>query len=314
LQNAYENRVAEGNALYSPVFNSLGDKSIYDGLNPALSSYQALENGLLKNNRNLNSLNQQFTANPTLQNAHNLQSQLGTAIRKLQSSDAKGNLSVADRNTMQGYQAAQDALRSDINTFLTGQNPALANQYDKATANWAQNVTPYLENSKIAQIAKGDVTNPSAITNLFKNPEPEMQQIVSDIGSQANNKILYSVLGKTQSNLTPEKLTSAFNQLDNKGLSSYVTPELAQQFEQLASKTTARNMAQTAGAGVLGAHFLGPLGAIAGAAGPTVLRKLGQFAPSLNMSFSPLMNALRMGYRPTVNAGAANLIDYRGGQ
>jgi|GEM_PF-5571768 len=278
-------------------------------------AYNALDDGIINSyDRNLTALHQRFTDNPTLQNAHNLQSQLGSSIRKLQANDAKGNLSVADRNTMQGYQAAQDAVRSDIDTYLTSQNPALANQYNLATANWAQNVTPYLENSKIAKIAKGDVTNPTAIANLFKNPEPEMQQIVSDIGPQANNKILYSELGKTQANLTPEKLTGLYNQLDKKGLASYVTPDLAQQFEQLGGKIAARNMAQTAASGVLGAHFLGPLGAIAGAAGPTVFRKLGQIAPSVNLPLrDSLLNVLRAGYKPTTNAVQANLINYQEG-
>lgn len=315
IKNAYSNRVMQGQALYKPVFDAAGNNSIYEGMNPATSAYQSLENGLLGSNRNLNNLHQQFSANPTLQNAHDLQSQLGTAIRKLQSSDAKGNLSVADRNTMQGYQAAQDAVRGDINSFLSSKNPALANQYNSATANWAQNVTPYLESSKLSQIAKGDVTNPTAIANLFKNPEPEMQQIVNDIGPQANNKILYSELGKTQANLTPEKLTNSVNQLDNKGLSSYVTPELAQQFEQLGSKTSARNAAQTIFGVGLGAHLGGPLGAVLGTLTRPAISKLGQLTPSLNLPLgNALMNAGRAAYRPTINSGTANLINYQGGR
>lgn len=336
IQNAFNNRVEQGKALYQPVFDALGNNSIYEGLNPAASSYQALESGLLKNNRDLNTLNQQFISNPTLQNAHNLQSQLGTAIRKLQASDAKQNLSVADRNTMQGYQAAQNALRSDINTFLTNQNPALANQYNLATANWAQNVTPYLENSKISQIAKGDITNPKNITNLFKNPEPELQQIVDDIGPQASNKILYSELGKTQANLTPEKLTNAFSQLDNKGLISYVTPDLLQQFDQLGSKIAARDLAQQGaglmGGGIIGSYFGIPLAETIGAGlglGATKLMqkyltsKASQYLPTLRMQ---LMNNALMGaganirpvanaiYRPLPGAIAADTVNSMGGQ
>jgi hypothetical protein len=315
IQNAFANRVNQGNAQYAPVFDKYGNSPIYNELNNNSGNYQTFNPSDLNYDRNLNKLHDQFTSDPTLQNAHNLQSQLGSSIRKLQASDVKGNLSVGDRSTMQGYQDAQGALKGDINNFLTTQDPMAANQYNAATANWAQNVTPYLENSKIAQIAKGDVTNPDSITTLFKSPEPELRQIVNDVGPSANNKILYAELGKTQANLTPEKLTTAYNSLDNKGLGSYVTPDLAQQFEQLSGKTSARNMAQTAATGVLGAHFFGPFGAMAGAMGPTALRKLGQFVPNANLPLgNSLLGILKAGYTPAVNSGTANLINNQGGQ
>lgn len=288
IKGAFNNRVQQGQALYQPVFDTLGDQPIYQGANQA--AYNSLDDGIINSyDRNLTKLHQQFTENPTLQNAHNLQSQFGTAIRKLQSTDAKGNLSVADRNTMQGYQEAQNALRGDMNDFLNNQNPQLANQYNLATANWAQNVTPYLENPKIAQIAKGEMTNPNNISNLFKSPEPELQQIVDDIGPSANHKILFSELGKTQANLTPEGLLKASNQLDNKGLASYMTPQLSDALEQLNSKINNRDLTQTALGGVVGAHLFGPFGAALGAAAPKLinmskpaLSRATQILPSIN--------------------------------
>jgi hypothetical protein len=227
-------------------FNS--NKALLDFFNsyPATvnaGKYSSLGDDIFNSyDRNLKNLNQQFNTAPTLQNAHNLQSQLGSVVRKLQSQDAIGNLSVADRSTMQGYQNAQDALRSDINDFLTRKNPALANQYQTATNNYLNNVVPYFENPKLASIAKGDTVNPDNITNLFKSPEPEIQKVVNDLGDGAKNKILYSQLGKLKGTLTPEKLVDGINNLDKNGLGSYVTPTLSQQLNNLTSRLANRNV------------------------------------------------------------------------
>jgi hypothetical protein len=286
IKNAFEQKQAEGKALYDPVFSKYSNNSIYPLVNPeANSQYLNLDNSITDNfsNRNLNKLHEAFIDSPTLQNAHNLQSQLGTAIRGIQNTQLKGNGSVADNLTMQGYQEAQSALKGDMNSFLGKVDPQAAQQYSNASQNWAQNVTPYLANPKLAQIAKGDITNPRTVAGLFQNPEPEMQQVVEDIGPQANNKILYSELGKTQANLTPESLMSAFNSLDKKGLSSYVTPSLADQFQALAAKSSAKNSTQNLLGAAIGSHFGGVPGAVAGA----------YIAPKLSNSInSPLVAAL----------------------
>lgn len=321
LQQAYQQRKGEGNDLYNPVLNSVRDRSLYDGINPSDSSYPSLDIGSLNYDRNLKRMDSQFSENPTFENAHNLQSQLGTAIRKLQTNDAKGNLSVADRNTLQGYQEAQDSLRDDMGSFLkqydadTGDN--LGEQYQNATQNWAENVVPYIDNPKITKIAKGDVTNPSAIANIFKNPEPDIQKIVSDMGSDANNKILYSELGKHQYHLTPEILQNAYSKLDNAGLSSYVTPSLSQQFDILSKRIRNKNLAEQ-GTGVLTGAGIGHLfgGALSpvsetigaglgGVAIPKGMHLLQQMLP-LEKIGKALSTAGRVGYRPTAASVIAN--------
>ncbi len=320
IQGAYKQKVDEGAALYSPVFNQLGDNSIYSAGNSTEGAYKNVANELIEDksyDRNLNKLHQQFTDEPTLNNAHALQSQLGSSIRKLQTNDARGNLSVADRSKLQGYQDAQGGLRSDINSFLTSENPALADQYNAATANWAQNVTPYLDNSKLTQIAKGGITNPKNITSLFAKPEPEIQQIVDDIGPQAANKILYSQLGKRQANLTPESLANAFSKLDENGLGSYVTPSLQQQFEQLAKKTTMRDYAQRAGGlgvgAVLGGHtglpYMETIGAGLGVMASPLATKLGQFTPRIPVNTQAISSLLAKLYKPTTGAVIANTVN-----
>lgn len=317
LKNSFENRVAEGNALYSPLFDSLGSHSVYDGIAPSKDSYQSIAKDVIKGyDRNLNKLHQQFVENPSLENAHSLQSQLGSAARDLQAKDSAKNLSVADKSKMQGYLDAREAINGDINNFLSSKNPALAQQYQSATQNWLDNVVPYLENSKISKIAKGDVTNPRNITNIFSNPEPEIQKIVEDMGPNAANKILYAELGKTQGSLTPEKLLNSFNDLEKKGLGSYVTPSLAEQFDTLTGRIKNRDSAQKAAGALLGASLLHPMGSTVAAtlgglggmaASPAVMKFLQSRLP-LNQLSTLLANSAKTAYPPVSKAVIANQV------
>lgn len=289
LQNSYENEVSNAKAKYQPVFNQYGNNSIYPLVNPqANSQYLNLDKSITDdfNNRTLNNLHQEFMDNPTLQNAHTLQSQLGTSIRTIQNRNLKGNGSIGDTNTMEGYIEARNALKNDMNSFLTKVNPQAAAQYNLGSQQWAQNVMPYLANPKLSQIVQGEITNPRTVTSLFQNPEPEMQQIVEDMGPNTANKILYSQLGKTQDNLTPQNLINSFNSLDKNGLASYVTPDVANQMQTLAAKSAAKNNTQNILGAAIGSHFGGVPGAAAGA---WLTPKLAQ------MVNSPLVAALLKG-------------------
>jgi len=265
LQTSFQKQKEAGNALYRPVWDSVGSGSIYDGIDKTNSSYLNLPKSVTNSlTPNLKTLENQFLSAPTFQNAHVLQSQMGSEIRSLSSGDYQTKIAA------QNMQTAQNALRSDMQNHLSnldsinknsfGQPTSLAQQYNVASQNWAQNVAPYLENKNISAIATGDVTNPRNITNIFKNPEPEVQKVVDDMGPQANSKILYAELGKQLKNLTPEGLQSAISGLENKGLSSYVTPEVSQQSQILAGKIAKRNLAQQASGFALG-------GAVGNAAG-----------------------------------------------
>lgn len=244
LKAGYGKNVDVGKSLYKPVVDAAGNGSIYENAAPGSSAYQALDDDIFSSDTRIKKMNQEFSDNPNFQNAHNLQSQLGSAIRKLQGNDAKGTLSIADRNTLYGYQDAQDAVKGDIRSFLNSKDPNLANQYQAASTHWATNVAPYTETPKLAQIVKGDITNPTPaqIHSIFKSPEPEIQKVVSDMGTNANSKILYNQLGKS-SYVQPEDLMKAYGRLNDQGLGSYVTPEIDQQFDSLGTKIRNRNYA-----------------------------------------------------------------------
>lgn len=227
IRQSFKTQFKAGKKAYGGVFAEHGATPIYETDNALQSAYKTLDKEIPDSYlRKLSKLHQDFEQNPTLTNAHELQSQLGSEIRKLQKIDASGNLSIADRNIKQGYEEAHDAVLADIYGFLSRQGDDSAAKYKTATQNWLENVVPYYENSTIAKMAKGRITNPKNIITTFKNPEPHVEKVLQDLGMDANNKILYAELGKLNSNLNAQNLNKAIADLDKEGLGSYATPKL----------------------------------------------------------------------------------------
>lgn len=305
------------------TFNSNADLLKFFNSFPSLvnsGAYSSVGRDVLNHyDYKLNQLHDIFSSNPSLQNAHNLQSQLGFGIRKLQATDAKSGLDVVGRSALQAYHEAQGAVQSDISDFLNSQDESLAKGYEAANKNWLENVVPYKENPKIAQIATGNITNPRNISNIFASPEPEIQKVVDDLGPEAQRRILYAELGKTQNKFTPEKLLDSFNSLENKGLSSYVNPSLQQQFDTLAGRIRNRDTTQKVAGGLLGASVFGhggsPMGAgmgalVSGAISPAIMRYLQSRLPIDQIS-GAISKAAPAIYRPASTAILANAIPGR---
>jgi hypothetical protein len=246
IQRTQDSDLLQSNSL--PI-NTLGNSAIYNRKDPIYGvSQQGNYEGLGKNVFNnfsgdVKDMHQNFMQNPTLNNAQQLQSQLGSEIGSLQKAIKSGNADVSDKNALSAYQKARGSLQADMNTYLGSQGIDPLSDYLSATKNWQQTVTPYLSKPALAKVATGENTNPANVYNLFKNPGSKTTQVANDLGDDAARQVLYSYLGKTQNNLTPETLANAIGSLDKQGLGSYVTPSLQQQFNNLSGKIAARNMA-----------------------------------------------------------------------
>lgn len=258
IRNAFQTQKENASDLYNPIFDNYSSANIYDSVNLPTAKYPALPDKYTENyTPDINDLHQAFVDNPTLQNAHNLQSQLGSEIRNYQNMYAKGTLSTADRINMQNYQRAQNAVLDDTNNYLNAQQPGLGDKYQEANAYYATNVAPYMSHPTLSKIATGEVDYPKNINTIFAKPTPQIQKVVQDIGPQANNKILYNQLATPQNSSTPEKLQNALQNLDKTGLGSYVTPETQSFIDGLKNKLTNKNVALHIGgiiAGGLATH------------------------------------------------------------
>lgn len=186
IRNAWQ----QGRAMYNPVMAKVGNSNIYSVNSPMndallgqgntqtlLGQYPSVINSMDKTvsgqlsdyTPDLRKLNNNFIQNPTFQNAHQLQSDLGLEIRSIQQNMAKGTASQADKNNMQNMQSAQGALLNDMHSFLQNTDSSLSQQYSNASQNWASNVMPYMSSSKISQAVKGNLSVPASdLANEFK--------------------------------------------------------------------------------------------------------------------------------------------------
>lgn len=329
ISNAYEAKTKEGKELFNPIFDAAGKSSIYQHLSPTFESgYESLFRSDIPKQAAVNKISptvfekdsdvkdfyKKFVDDPTLENSHKLQSALGASVRDLKRKEAMGTIELDEKNALSGFSKAREAVLTDMNSFLDKASPELKNQYKQAQTNWAQNIAPYLENRQIAKIANEKITNPRNLVTIFKNPEEGTAKVVSDLGADGVNKILYAHLGKYKDS---EKLAKAIGDLDKNGLGSYVTPQFEKQADALTNKINARKgagmLASAIGGGLAG-HSIGipygeTMGAAAGFALSPLINGLVKKIPTGSATTQQIADALKAGYRPLSKAVIANAVN-----
>jgi hypothetical protein len=146
----YQNAQQASSELYNPVFEKLGENKIFNS--PKNSDYSKLGKDVFGTyDYDLKKLHKDFLKEPTLNKAHELQSDIGTEISSIKNE----NNTYADRNAIKKLTAARNSLKKDINTFLQDKNPDLLQQYKNAANFHRTNVIPYTENKTIGNIVSG---------------------------------------------------------------------------------------------------------------------------------------------------------------
>lgn len=278
IVNAGKNQQSISKSLFEPIEKAVGNNKIYQYyLNGSKDGeyLKAIEKDPVFMDRDLKTLHKDFVDNPTYKNAHGLQSEYGVQQRAILKQAQTTSL---ERSDAKNLGAARYAINSDINHYFNHSgNSYLQDLYSAAKDHHFKNVVPY-KNKRIAGLAKQLIKNPRSIGTIFKNPESDVQKVVNDIGPTANRKILYSELGKDANKITAEKMLNRKNNLDQKGLESYLTPAMENQFKSLENRVSARSAANILGGalagGIYGArHGVVPAigGALAGATAGKVL-------------------------------------------
>lgn len=175
----YQNAQQASSELYNPVFEKLGENKIFNS--PKNSDYSKLGKDVFGTyDYDLQKLHKDFLKEPTLNKAHELQSDIGNEI----SSVKNENNTYADRNAIKKLTAARNSLKDDINTFLQNKNPALRQQYKDAANFHRTNVIPYMENKTISNIVSGKKE-----TIMPQNLRKSLQDL-SEIKSGKNKEYL----------------------------------------------------------------------------------------------------------------------------
>lgn len=331
VKDAYKQQVENASELYNGVRNSVPSGSIYAQIGKDNSQYLNLPSDVTEDyTKDIQKLHDKFISNPTFDNAHNLQSQLASRYRQLENSPGAPDRATA--NEMSSLQQARSALiqknddgtiSGDIGNFLNNKSPDLANSYKAASDNFLENVAPYRSNNTLYSIASGDKTNisPSALSNIFKAPDADMQKVINDLPPDTMDKVLFTKLGKDTPANNPFAFLRAYGRLNEQGLGDYISPELQQQIDSLQNRIKWRSLAQSATgalmAGAKGAaHGSGGAAGMAlagGAVASPLMNYLGRRLP-LDQIGNAVSSASQASY-PYISKGIlANLLNSTGGQ
>jgi len=249
----------DSSELYQPIHDAMNgttiDASSYD---PAMAMDTKLSEGGFT--PNLRTVNIKYLNDPSYDNAHKLQSDLGREIRSLTEQKQMKTLDSVGQARLENYTNYREALKNDIYKTADQVKPGLGDQYKNAAQHYYDNVTPYFSNDSLAEISSGLEKNPtpSAISKIFKSPSDTLSKVVEKSGIK--NNILYNELGKYTPRSSADNFLKASGKLDEKGLGSYVDSNLQTQLSQLEKALASSKRAGTIGKWAAGTTAAGALG------------------------------------------------------
>jgi hypothetical protein len=245
VHGAYQKIHGEHSNLYNDIWDSnTKNVSVHDD-EPIKVKDTLIQNGDYTKNfhaadlpdSNIKLLHDRFIASKSIQNAHRLQSELGSEIGYLRRQKENLNLDASGKNKLANYVSARKTLQEDMRAQLEDLDPKFKEQYDHATEQWEKNVIPYHTDKDLRGIAEGKIKNPTTgqITSIFQNPEDNINKVVGDLPQEAKDRIVHIGMGKTRAENTPADMIKGQRALEAKGMTSYVNPHFEQAFDNIKS-------------------------------------------------------------------------------
>lgn len=212
IKNAYESSKAEAKKQYGSVLDTIGGEKINGQIYPQLH-----QDVLTAYDTKLKELHQDFIEHPSLEKAHQLQSQLGSKVGQLSSSK---HVDIHTHNAIADLKQARSALQTDMTNYLQQVRPDLFNQYQKATHFYKNTIIPYQSENFISKIAQGDVkTSTPKKLNHVLTALSEKELLPSDHYLQTAHKQLDSKInrGKMTSHLASLLAGAGLGELTHPG-------------------------------------------------------------------------------------------------
>lgn len=192
----------------------------------------------------------EFIKNPSFNNAHFLQSDLGKEGAAL-----KLSKDGTDRNLGSALLKTRNSLKNDItSTFNKNEDSDLADQYNSLSNEFKNTVAPFYTNNTLRNIVlKNDINqvNPANIGNLLKKNDKSISLIRSNLSDNSKNLLLADAMkgatkevpinGQMQRITDPKKLIDLFGSTDIKGLNYLQTPQNIQGMQQVQNALSKQN-------------------------------------------------------------------------
>ena len=158
-------RVAE-RAQYQPVMNRYGDSPIdLKKNNQFIDAFKEYSDDL---GTNVNKMQKKYIKEPTIQNAHNLQSQMFSEIKTLSKNKMPDALTLDRLNALK---TTRNALNEDLIGSLKSMDENAADMYNLGRAIHREKVSPNFSSPTLANIVEGEVNeiSPGSLSRSISN-------------------------------------------------------------------------------------------------------------------------------------------------
>lgn len=241
IKQTYQNVKGAISDKYNKLFSqdNLGEKDMYPVQNPtgfhqvATRDIPDFPNGSA--NPDYDKALSDFNDNPTVKNGHELQSQLANDARNLKkqlyinSGDEKIATPIANK-----LKITQDS-RNQLLQKMYDSMGDKADAYKSLTKEYLDNVTPFHSDSNLRDIIFGRNANPSKnkISGIFKNPDEDTKTVLSHLGPNAKNDVLFQAIGEQPKDINAKTLANRIANINKNGFESYVDKDLKNKTKSL---------------------------------------------------------------------------------
>lgn len=215
IRDSYQASQAAQRAAYAP-FNAISKENKLEAPKNYLDSLKINHEYMTPN---IKKMEQKFHKEPSLSNAHRLQSQLFADLKRL----SKRDTDAATLDKIQGIEDMRDSLNKDIIGALSAVDKNAARQYKEGTRIHREEIRPYLATPALANLVEGDIgrMQPGELISAIK-PAKESRKIPQTHYLQEALKNIQSKVnkGKAAGYAIPAIGGAALSQLIHPGLVS----------------------------------------------------------------------------------------------
>lgn len=166
-----QNSLNEARTEYGNLFNEANQQGITHVIPPesaARNRRRITANSQGKHHRALN----EYLQNPTLENAHWAQSELGSLERHLDSIANKNGLTPTQHRALRSAQQTRNDIRREMfSNNALGANPELAEQYQNLSNQYREHVVPYTRLEQLSETEANRMRPKTAIKELLNDDQ-----------------------------------------------------------------------------------------------------------------------------------------------
>ena len=184
---------------YSSLFERAGEAGITHAKPP--KSVTASENHIVEHSEpRFHESLQTYIENPTVENAHWAQSELGALERHLDSISKKNGLTPSQIKTFKAVQQARKGIKESMfSKQAMGANPKLGKEYDQLAQKYKEEVGPYTSLEDIHQFEAGKMRPKTVVKNLQRDEE-FMTKLAKDypglkLHTPGAKKVMWGLMG-----------------------------------------------------------------------------------------------------------------------